>query len=56
MDAGLKKGREEGEKIGIEKGRADAMREIARTMKQHGDDIDYIAMVTGLSQEEIDNL
>ena len=38
---------------GIEKGRADAMREIARTMKQHGDDINYIAMVTGLSQEEI---
>jgi hypothetical protein len=32
------------------------MREIARTMKLHGDDIDYIAMVTGLFQEEIDSL
>ena len=57
---GFFKGKEEGEKLGIEKGieqgRADAMREIARTMKLHGDDIDYIAMVTGLFQEEINNL
>ncbi|MCR4559494.1 MAG: Rpn family recombination-promoting nuclease/putative transposase [Bacteroidales bacterium] len=57
LDAGLKKGREEGEKIGIKKGieqgRADAMREIARTMKQHGDDINYIAAVTGLSPDKI---
>ena len=61
---GFFKGKEEGEKIGIEKGReegraegrADAMREIARTMKQHGDDIDYIVMVTGLSKEEINSL
>jgi hydroxymethylpyrimidine/phosphomethylpyrimidine kinase len=47
--------RAEGEKIGIEKGieqgRADAMREIARTMKQHGDDINYIAVVTCLSPD-----
>jgi len=50
---GFFKGKEEGEKIGIEKGRADAMREIARTMKQHGDDINYIATVTGLSPDEI---
>ena len=52
--------REEGEKIGIEKGiekgRADAMREMARTMKQHGDDINYIAAVTGLSPDEIKTL
>ena len=26
---------------------------IARAMKKHGDDIDYIVMVTGLSKEEI---
>ena len=66
--AGREEGREEGEKIGIEKGieqgraegiekgRADAMREIARTMKQHGDDINYIAAVTGLSSDEIKTL
>ncbi len=53
---GIEKGREEGEKLGIEKGRADAMRDIARVMKKHGDDIDYIAMVTGLFQEEIKSL
>ena len=41
---------------GIEQGRADAMREIARTMKQHGDDINYIAAVTGLSPDEIKTL
>ena len=58
--AGREEGRAEGEKIGIEKGieqgRADAMREIARTMKQHGDDINYIAAVTGLSPDEIKTL
>ena len=57
---GFFKGKEEGEKIGIEKGRAegraDAMRDIARVMKKHGDDIDYIVMVTGLSKEEINSL
>ena len=26
---------------------------IARTMKQHGDDIDYIALITGLTKDEI---
>ena len=41
---------------GREEGRADAMREIARTMKQHGDDINYIAAVTGLSPDEIKTL
>ncbi len=57
---GRAEGIAEGEKIGIEKGieqgRADAMREIARTMKQHGDDINYIAAVTGLSPDEIKTL
>ncbi|MCR4558957.1 MAG: Rpn family recombination-promoting nuclease/putative transposase [Bacteroidales bacterium] len=45
LDAGLAKGRAEGEK---QKAVA-----IARAMKKHGDDIDYIAMVTELSPEEI---
>jgi predicted transposase YdaD len=26
---------------------------IARAMKQHGDDIDYIAQITGLTPDEI---
>jgi predicted transposase/invertase (TIGR01784 family) len=54
---GFFKGKEEGEKLGLEKGRAEgranAMREIARTMKQHGDDINYIVSVTGLTKDEI---
>ncbi len=41
---------------GRAEGRADAMREIARTMKQHGDDINYIAAVIGLSPDEIKTL
>ena len=49
---GFGAGREEGRA----EGRADAMREIARTMKQHGDDISYIAAVTGLSPDEIKTL
>ena len=53
---GEKNGLEKGRAEGIEKGRADAMREIARTMKQHGDDINYIAAVTGLSSDEIKTL
>ena len=58
---GFFKGKAEGEKLGLEKGlekgraegRADAMREIARAMKQHGDDINYIVSVTGLTKDEI---
>ena len=46
-------GREEGEKLGIEKGEKQKAVAIARAMKKHGDDIDYIAMVTELSPEEI---
>ena len=49
---GFGAGREEGRA----ESRADAMREIARTMKQHGDDINYIAAVTGLSSDEIKTL
>ncbi|MBQ3656180.1 MAG: hypothetical protein II956_04935 [Bacteroidales bacterium] len=26
---------------------------IARAMKQHGDDLDYIALITGLTKDEI---
>lgn len=53
---GFGAGRAEGRAEGIEQGRADAMREMARTMKQHGDDINYIAAVIGLSPDEIKTL
>jgi predicted transposase YdaD len=50
---GFFKGKEEGEKLGFEKGEKQKAVAIARAMKKHGDDIDYIAMVTELSPEEI---
>ena len=57
LEQGRAEGRAEGEKLGIEKGRAEGEKQkaftIARAMKQHGDDIDYIALVTGLTKEEI---
>jgi predicted transposase YdaD len=53
LEKGLEKGRAEGLEKGRAEGRADAMREIARTMKLHGDDINYIVSVTGLTEEEI---
>ena len=66
---GFFKGKEEGEKIGMEKGekigmekgfekgRADAMREMARTLKSIGKmTIDEIADTTGLPVDEIKTL
>lgn len=51
--AGFKKG----EKIGIEKGKAEGANEkaiaVAKTMLKHGDDIDYISLISGLSIGEI---
>jgi len=57
---GREEGCAEGEKIGLEKGREEGGKQkavaIARAMKKHGDDIDYIAMVTDLSLKEIEKL
>ena len=53
IEKGEKIGLKKGEKIGIEKGEKQKAFTIARAMKQHGDDIDYIALVTGLTKEEI---
>jgi predicted transposase/invertase (TIGR01784 family) len=53
LEVGFAKGRAEGEK----KGRADAMREMARTLKSLGKmTITEISEATGLSQEEITNI
>ncbi|MBR2104994.1 MAG: hypothetical protein IJ933_06910, partial [Bacteroidales bacterium] len=46
---GLAEGLAEGEK----KGEHQKALSIARAMKQHGDDIDYIAAITGLTPDEI---
>ena len=51
---GFGAGREEGRAEGIEKGRADAMREMARTLKSLGKmTIDEIARATGLTPDEL---
>ena len=50
-------GRAEGEKIGLEKGRANAMREMARMLKSMGKmTVEEIAAATGLSIDEISKL
>ena len=50
-------GRAEGEKIGMEKGRANAMREMARMLKSMGKmTVEEIAAATGLSIDEISKL
>ena len=53
---GMDKGIVEGEKIGMEKGAHAQAIESARLMKQHGDDLNYIAAVTHLPISEIETL
>lgn len=50
------KGMEEGMKEGMEKGRIAEQHRIAKALKETGTPINTIAQVTGLSQEEIENL
>ena len=52
----LEKGREEGEKIGIEKGERKKAIETAKKMKHEGLDIQLISKVTGLTIEEVAKL
>ena len=53
---GLKEGRAEGLKEGLEKGRAEEKIENAKKMKDKGSPLDFIADITGLTIEEINNL
>ena len=68
LEKGLEKGRSEGEKIGIEKGRSEGEKigiekganakaiEVARAMLGHNDALDYIALISGLTVEEVKKL
>ncbi len=47
---------EDGEEVGIERGRKQREREIALKMKKKGTDMDLISEITGLSKEEIEQL
>ncbi|PBC75249.1 hypothetical protein [Fibrobacter intestinalis] len=57
---GFEKGRDEGIGIGMERGREEgdlnARREMAKALKNNGASLDLIANVSGLSEEEIQNL
>ena len=56
LEKGLEKGRSEGEKIGIEKGANAKAIEVARAMLSHNDALDYIALISGLTVEEVKKL
>ena len=64
LEQGLEQGRAEGEAFGLEKGRAEGesfgkeqMRfEMARSMKEDGEDAERIAKYTGLPTDEIKKL
>lgn len=50
---GIRIGKEEGRVEGRAEGEQQKALSVARAMKQHGDDIDYIAAITGLTPDEI---
>ena len=64
MNDAESKGYGKGKEVGIAEGRAEGRAEgakqekiaIARAMKQHGDDIDYIAAITGLTPDELSKI
>ena len=56
VDTAKKEGHAEGLKEGLEKGRAEEKIENAKKMKDKGSPLDFIADITGLTIEEINNL
>ena len=56
IEKGEKIGIEKGEKIGIEKGEQKKALDIARTMKENGFDSPTIAKMTGLTEQQINDL
>ena len=56
LDAGLAKGREEGEKIGIEKGEKQKAIEMARMMKADNEPLEKIMRYSGLTLDEVQKI
>jgi len=56
MKRGVRKGMKKGIKEGRAAGRAEGMLEIARKMKEMGDPIEKIQIVTGLDVETIEHM
>ncbi len=46
----------DGRASGFADGKADGVKEVAKALKENGMDIQEISKLTGLSQEEIENL
>ena len=53
---GIAKGKAAGFADGRASGFADGIKEVAKTLKENGMDIQEISKLTGLSKEEIENL
>ena len=53
---GLKKGREEGLEEGVKKGRDETIKNIVTNLRMSGASVEYIADVTGLPKEDIEEL
>ena len=56
VEKGEKKGFEEGIQIGVDKGIQEEKRRVAKQMKQQGLPIQTIAICSGLTEEEIEQL
>ena len=48
--------KQEGEAFGLEKGKLNGLKDVARKMKCSGLDISFIIEMTGLTEEEINNI
>ena len=56
IEKGIEQGIELGEQRGIEKGEREATLKIARTMLQNGLDRNTIMKMTGLSEDDLDQI
>lgn len=56
MKKGMEKGRKEGIEEGMKKGREEAMAQMLKNLKSSGASVEFMTNVTGLTEEEIDDL
>lgn len=56
IEKGIEKGIQLGEQRGIEKGEREATLKIARTMLQNGLDRNTVMKMTGLSEDDLDQI
>ena len=56
MREGIREGMKKGMKKGMEKGREEAMAQMLKNLKSSGASVEFMTNVTGLTEEEIDDL